>query len=150
MDPIIENLTAWLGILVELRAATSRPGNRSSRGGDASNPLGNSRQLARSQGRATKTGERHVDRAANVRVVEWSERNLIIVWHDPTACSYDDQRWRRSRSRTTGICALTGEVIQRGQDIFRPSQSKPPPANAEAMILVSALPPALEVLVVPA
>ncbi|MFT0174038.1 DUF3331 domain-containing protein [Paraburkholderia mimosarum] len=75
-----------------------------------------------------------------MKIVEWSEKSLTIVWHDPTACSYDDQRWRRTRSTRVGVCAVSGLVIHQGQDVFKPCRSKPSPANAEAMILANALP----------
>jgi hypothetical protein len=142
MDSVIGNLDAWRIILDELRAVT---GGFSSNFQGVGGPdiKGRARRChGPGVGSSETKLESHAVRSANVRIVEWSERSLTIVWHDPTACSYVDQRWMRSKSSGSGVCALSGAVICRGEDIFKPSRSKPTPANAGAMILVSALPPA--------
>jgi hypothetical protein len=140
MDLVIDDLDAWRGILDELQAVTGGKDEESRR-------LVTKHCRAKGLGDTTRPASPRAkvlvgqaDRKASIRIVEWSERSLTIVWHDPTACSYVDQRWTRSKSISAGVCALTGEVIRRGQDIFKPSGSRPPPANAGAMILVSALP----------
>jgi hypothetical protein len=145
MNSVIESLDAWRIILDELRAVTGGFSGDCPRAGDTASRGRAHRDCARFVGGSTKSGENHAVRGANVRIVEWSERSLTIVWHDSTACSYVDQRWSRSKSNSPGVCALSGTIICRGQDIFRPSRSKPPPANAGAMILVSALPAVLAV-----
>ena len=139
MDSVIDNLDAWRGILEELQAVTgsldegprrSIPTRCRSKGvSEAARPVNSPAKVARAQ----------VSQKASVRIVEFSEGSLTIVWQDPTSCSYVDQRWTRSKSTSAGVCALSGEVIRRGQDIFKPSGRKPPPANAGAMILVSSL-----------
>ncbi|MFM0055298.1 DUF3331 domain-containing protein [Paraburkholderia phytofirmans] len=143
MDQVFERVDAWQGILRQLRAMTGdlrdefrKADNAGFRPAPSGSRVEEPNFAARSE--AAQTGQ-----SASVRIVEWSDKNLTIVWHDPTACSYDDQRWRRAKSSRAGVCALTGMVIHKGQEIFKPGRTKPPPANADAMILVSALPVAL-------
>lgn len=75
-----------------------------------------------------------------IHVLERKERVVTIAWHDPTSCHYDDQLWHRCAAPRNGVCALSGDEILRGADIFRPWRRKSMPANAHAMILTSALP----------
>ncbi|NPT42766.1 DUF3331 domain-containing protein [Paraburkholderia sp. 1N] len=78
--------------------------------------------------------------SALVRVLERrSENSVVILWQDATRCHYGDQVWFRCRSARTGICALSGNTIGRGDPIYRPRQGHRPPANALAMILASAI-----------
>ncbi|WP_087660293.1 DUF3331 domain-containing protein [Caballeronia terrestris] len=79
-------------------------------------------------------------RCLRIRVIEHTDSRATVSWHDPTSCHYDDQHWRRARARHAGVCALSGATVSRGEDIFQPSRRRPPPANAGAMILASALP----------
>jgi hypothetical protein len=62
-----------------------------------------------------------------------------FAWRDPTSCSYGEQIWRAARAKVSGICAISGARIKRGDLIFHPQRSKLAPANAGAMILASAL-----------
>ena len=48
-------------------------------------------------------------------------------------CHYGEQRWRRRFAQRTGTCALSRQVIHRGDEVFRPAE-RPAPANAAAMI----------------
>lgn len=77
---------------------------------------------------------------ASILILDRTEKKATIGWHDPTSCYYADQCWTRSVASRVGVCAVSGEIIARGADIFRPSRAKPVPANASAMILTSALP----------
>lgn len=78
--------------------------------------------------------------SALVRVLERrSENSMIILWQDATRCYYGDQVWCRCRSATTGVCALSGKSILRGDPVYRPRRGPCPPANAQAMILASAI-----------
>jgi hypothetical protein len=64
---------------------------------------------------------------------------VTIAWRDPTSCFYGAQIWRLASAKASGVCALTGQRIRRGDRIFHPHRSKPVPVNARAMILESAL-----------
>lgn len=64
---------------------------------------------------------------------------VTIAWRDPTSCFYGAQIWRIASARVSGICALSGQRIRRGDRIFHPRRSNPAPVNARAMILESAL-----------
>jgi hypothetical protein len=77
---------------------------------------------------------------AKIYVLDRTERAATITWHDPTACHYDDQRWYRCTASHKGVCAITGALIVRGADIFRPARARSMPVNSDAMILASALP----------
>jgi Domain of unknown function (DUF3331) len=41
---------------------------------------------------------------------------------------------------TNDICTLSGRLMRRGDSVYRPSQRKPEPKNAAAMILSSEIP----------
>jgi hypothetical protein len=139
MDSLTDNLRPWRSMLSELQAVSSGLFEKPSRAASTACSL-----PARSDTRRSEAGEStwasHARRIANVRIVEFSERSLTIAWHDPTSCSYYDQRWRRAKSSCIGVCVLTGAAILPGEEVFKPGRCKPPPANAGAMILVSALP----------
>ncbi|WP_259294862.1 DUF3331 domain-containing protein [Paraburkholderia sp. DHOC27] len=64
---------------------------------------------------------------------------VTIAWRDPTSCFYGAQIWRAANAKVSGVCALSGQRIRRGDRIFHPHRSKPAPVNARAMILESAL-----------
>jgi hypothetical protein len=64
---------------------------------------------------------------------------VTLAWRDPTSCFYGEQTWRVALARVSGICALSGKQITRGDRIYHPRRSKPEPVNARAMILESVL-----------
>ena len=69
-----------------------------------------------------------------------SDASALISWCDPTMCHYVDQVWGRVTSRYNGHCALTGQCIQRGDQVFKPrSRGRLRPANCDEMILATAL-----------
>jgi Domain of unknown function (DUF3331) len=58
-----------------------------------------------------------------------------VIWCDPRSCRYGNQVWRSGIARRSGVCALTGRCIERGDVIYRPRTCHPSPLNAHAMIL---------------
>jgi hypothetical protein len=78
----------------------------------------------------------HPHASLTVGVVErLTKVTAAITWSDPTSCCYGYQLWQVSRARETGRCALTGEIIQRGDNVYRPRASRIPAVNQYAMIL---------------
>lgn len=78
---------------------------------------------------------------AVVRVIERpSSATAIVYWSDAATCHYGYQGWRVTTATTDGACALTGEIIHRGDAVYRPSQRDPKPQNASAMILAASMP----------
>ncbi|WP_248558369.1 DUF3331 domain-containing protein [Paraburkholderia terrae] len=76
-------------------------------------------------------------RHATINILERaSQRTVVVSWHDPTRCSYSFQLWRRFDATRTGICALSGLVVNRGDSVYKPF-SKPRPINASAMMLAT-------------
>ncbi|WP_246793976.1 DUF3331 domain-containing protein [Burkholderia perseverans] len=69
----------------------------------------------------------------HVEILERSDTLLVVRWVEPGRCHYGEQRWRRRFAQRTGTCALSRQVIQRGEEVFRPAE-RPAPANASAMI----------------
>jgi hypothetical protein len=70
-----------------------------------------------------------------VRVVERSTaRRLTLIWRDPSRCAYGDQEWYQTAARRSGVCAVSGREIRRGELVFRPRLTYPKPVNADAMI----------------
>jgi hypothetical protein len=64
---------------------------------------------------------------------------VTLDWRDATKCCYREQLWVAARARVSGSCAMSGEPILPGDDIFRPRPSRPVPRNVGAMILASAV-----------
>ncbi len=69
----------------------------------------------------------------HVEILERSDSLLVIRWVEPGRCHYGEQRWRRRLAQRSGMCALSHEMIHRGDDVFRPAE-RPAPKNAAAMI----------------
>ncbi|MGF6382581.1 hypothetical protein QF000_004327 [Paraburkholderia atlantica] len=84
---------------------------------------------------ATRAGGGH----ATIIVVERpTMTSATIEWRDSTNCYYGAQLWRLVRARKSGVCALSGEPISRGDEIFKPC-GRTDAVNADAMIRTSAM-----------
>ncbi|GAB5096188.1 MULTISPECIES: DUF3331 domain-containing protein [unclassified Caballeronia] len=79
--------------------------------------------------------------SVNIRVLErLSESTLALSWHDPTSFNYSEQVWALCTARKGGTCVLSGQVIRRGQPVYRPRRvGSSVPLNSGAMILAGAL-----------
>jgi Domain of unknown function (DUF3331) len=80
-------------------------------------------------------------RSFTVNVLECLANGLVVVsWHDPTLCNYEEQVWSAAHARHAGQCALSGERISRGGSVYTPkARGQVQPLNGDAMILASAL-----------
>ena len=75
-----------------------------------------------------------------VRVIDRpSPLSVTLDWRDATKCCYREQLWVAARARVAGRCAMSGEPIAPGDEIFRPRPARPAPRNVNAMILASAI-----------
>lgn len=75
-----------------------------------------------------------------VTVIErLSAAMAVVSWRDATHCRYGAQVWTAGTARDTGVCALSGQAIDRTDLVFRPQRSRPPALNADAMILAKAM-----------
>ena len=98
------------------------------------NLLGLSGQIFREEAEKKDASSQH----ARIRVLERLSANTIIVlWQDATRCHYNDQTWIRCRARARGVCALGGEIIRRGDIVYKPRARRHTVANGHAMILAS-------------
>lgn len=129
----------WLGIVRHLlwpesvtASVTLRHSTCAGRGGRSDFRASGSAYEARLQG--GKRATRIVDVLDRL-----SAHTVAISWRDATLCHYNDQIWRLGVARRRGQCALTGESVGVGEAIYRPIPITPPPLNAQAMILASAL-----------
>jgi hypothetical protein len=66
---------------------------------------------------------------------------VTLDWRDSTKCCYREQLWVAARARVSGQCAMSGEPILPGDEIFRPRPARPTPRNVNAMILAAAIAP---------
>jgi hypothetical protein len=65
-----------------------------------------------------------------------TETSMLVSWSDPTLCRYLDQIWISTYARRGGYCALSGQVIRRGDLVFKPRwRGRTKPANSTEMIL---------------
>jgi Domain of unknown function (DUF3331) len=138
MEPDASRFDPWRQILIKLNEACV------SVSVDKAAPPKTRRALSLAA-RALEGGTKYASSSTciTINVLERLERVAMIAWYDPTSCHYAEQRWHRATSLRIGTCALTGVLIGRGDDIFRPSRASPQPVNADAMILTRALPEAL-------
>ena len=75
-------------------------------------------------------------RNATIEILDRPSRSTIVLsWRDPTGCRYGYQTWYKTVARRSGICAMSGASIRRGDMIFRPRLKGQRPANASAMVL---------------
>src|ERR1700761_6161233 len=91
---------------------------------DVSNryPLANTLESSATYGDASQIDDQ--GNAAQTACVEILERisvsSALVSWRDPTRCSYGFQMWHRTLSRRSGICALSGCEIRRGDSVYQP------------------------------
>jgi hypothetical protein len=139
VEPIASQLDPWRQILIKLgEACVSAAAEKAARAVNASPKTRRGLSfMATSRARCAKYAS--FSTCVTIKVLERSERVAMITWHDPTSCHYAEQRWHRATSLRSGTCALTGALIARGDDIFRPSRSNRQ-MNADAMILTCRLP----------
>ena len=79
------------------------------------------------------------DSRVAVKLIERpSTTTVTIEWRDATRCCYGDQVWRAMRARKAGVCAMSGDAIRPGDQVYAPNP-RPVPSNAGAMILASVL-----------
>jgi len=65
---------------------------------------------------------------------------VSISWRDSTGGNYREQRWVLRAARSRGVCALTGQAIVRGDNIYHPvSGTRGKPSNLSQMIRAEAL-----------
>jgi Domain of unknown function (DUF3331) len=121
------DLAPWSSIIQSLTGDIHRPDMPSHAPVDR-------RRLKRA---ARQNGHEGFSHAACVAVLErTSASSALVSWRDPTRCSYGFQMWHRSVSRRSGICALSGSEIHRGDSVYQP-RTRPRPLNASAMILAA-------------
>lgn len=77
---------------------------------------------------------------AIVAVERLNATTVLVSWSDSTRCRYDEQRWVNAKSRSKGRCALSGELVQFGDDVYKPQwRGSKRPGNSAEMILASAM-----------
>jgi hypothetical protein len=64
-------------------------------------------------------------------------KTAIVFWRDAGRCFYGDQVWMRGHAATSGQCALSRQVIVRGDPVYKPRRNKTSPLNALCMILAN-------------
>lgn len=74
-----------------------------------------------------------------VAVERLDASTVLVSWSDSTRCRYDEQRRVNAKSRRKGRCALSGELAQVGDDVYKPQwRGSKRPGNSAEMILASA------------
>jgi hypothetical protein len=69
-----------------------------------------------------------------------SADTALVSWSSATNCRYGEQLWKKGISRRSGVCALSGDSIARGDSIFRPKRARNAVCrNATAMIRSGAM-----------
>jgi hypothetical protein len=129
-----------LRLLDTLRARAQQesvhePARRPAKPATDAAPASGARHRAAPVCEASKRGEV----CATVTLIErLSATHVVLRWCSCT-CHYGDQTWVCGVARATGVCAVTGHLIRRGDAVYRPqNRSRLPPVNANAMIHPSA------------
>jgi hypothetical protein len=94
--------------------------------------------------RRADAGASHASGYGRNAVVTFVERidarSVSLSWRDSTGGNYREQRWVLRAARTRGVCALSGQAIVRGDNIYHPvSGSRGAPSNLAQMIRADAL-----------
>jgi hypothetical protein len=77
------------------------------------------------------------DSSCHVTVLErLSKISIAVRWHDVSVCHYGAQTWSFAYARREGVCALSGQPIQRKDGVYRPRICHDAlPRNHDQMIL---------------
>jgi hypothetical protein len=78
-----------------------------------------------------------------IQILESPAKNrLLVSWRQPGICNYTEQLWALRKAERTTHCAISGQPVHRGDQIFRPVGK---PMNYATCILASAvkLPPVI-------
>jgi hypothetical protein len=76
--------------------------------------------------------------ALTVRVVDQPTHDTVTIeWGDSTSGRYGHQLWRLGKATREGYCALSGNLVIKGQSIYRPRQGRDRPRNGRAIISAS-------------
>jgi hypothetical protein len=67
------------------------------------------------------------------------ERDIVISWQDSTRGRLGDQRWRLGTASASGVCAMSGRQIRRGDCAYRPLRRVSKLPNRGDMILAIAI-----------
>lgn len=53
-----------------------------------------------------------------------SSDTMLVSWSSSIGCRYGEQTWRKVVARKSGVCALSGHLIVRGDSVFRPKRTR--------------------------
>jgi Domain of unknown function (DUF3331) len=97
-------------------------------------------RMSRIVDNSTSQGGHGWDATSVTGIERRSDRTIAVSWADATFGHYGEQLWIFSIARKTAVCALTGNIVRRGDAVYRPrmTASHVPP-NAQAMILIESL-----------
>jgi hypothetical protein len=49
-----------------------------------------------------------------------TKRQLLLSWREPGRCNYTEQLWALRKARRAATCALSGERIRPGDQVYSP------------------------------
>jgi hypothetical protein len=84
-------------------------------------------------------GQGYVSTCAIQVLERKGQTSATVAWSDSTSCCYGEQIWRRCIAKKGGVCVLSGQLIAKGDAVYRPRCLKPAPRNFEAMILATVI-----------
>ena len=124
---------AWQYTLALLERLSSSP---------SASPKGPREARESMDGPSTRTRRESATRPASVHleiVERHSDDVITLSWGDATTGRYGEQRWKLMKSRGSGVCAVSGARIRRGDLVYRPCARGRTPTNANWMLLASAI-----------
>jgi hypothetical protein len=76
-----------------------------------------------------------------IQILESPAKNrLLVSWRESGICNYTEQLWALRKAKRTTLCAISGQPVRLGDEIYRPVGK---PLNSATCILAGAvkLPP---------
>lgn len=145
MNPIVYASDPWAGVLEHLEEATSL--NRETSAWATSRlaqllyeTAGPDYYWPASGGQTAPLERTDCQTWPGFTVVErCDERDIVISWQDSTRGRLGDQRWRLGTASGSGVCAMSGGQIRRGDCIYRPLRRASKFASPGDMILATAI-----------
>jgi hypothetical protein len=140
----------WAGVLEHLENASSVERDAGDRTGSrlgqfVNETIGSDYRRPVPQGTdgATERTERQTPLKFTV-VERCDARDIIVSWQDPTRGRLGEQRWRLGTAYVSGVCAISGRQISRGDYVFRPLRPAVKFPQLGDMILATAIDSILE------
>lgn len=67
-----------------------------------------------------------------------AKHRILVSWRESGLCNYTEQIWLLHRAKQAGYCALSGQPVHCGDEVYRPAGK---PVNHDTYILANIVRP---------